>query len=169
MIHDDVCITVTTVRSKRRHRGHLDDESAVTQTGSGRWLKRPHSRLQKSLSFSSAPLFDDFCSLDLQFHFLADWGLIGSAKRRRRGCNNDRYPNPARGAVAPSLLHNRRGRWRVGIPVFSRLHTLHLTTQHSRVDRGTQPTCRRCRGDCEREPATQEGSGLQICGGPGNV
>ena len=127
MIHDDVCITVT-VRSKRRHRGHLDDESAVTQTGSGRWLKRPHSRLQKSLSFSSAPLFDDFCSLDVQFHFLAKWGLIGSAKRRRSG-NRDRYPNPARGAAAPSLPHDRRGRWRVGFPFFQGY--IHCTSQHS--------------------------------------
>ena len=160
MIHDDVGIAVIV-----RRRGHRDDESALS-----------HSNRKRSLvsvafkSLDSSPLL--LClitalSLEFPFHILAGWGLIGSAKRRRRGCS-DRYPNP--------LPHVRRGRCCGGESDsrFFKATTLaaphSLATQNCRIDGGTQPTCRRCRGDCEREPATQQGRrGIQICGGPGNV
>ena len=161
MIHDDVGIAVIV-----RRRGHRDDESALSHSNRKRPLAEKVSVAFESLDLLLLCLITAL-SLEFPFHILARWGLIGSAKRRRRG-NSDRYPNP--------LPHVRRGRCCGGESDsrFFKATTLaaphSLATQNCRIDGGAQPTCRRCRGDCEREPATQEGRrGIQICGGPGNA
>ena len=172
MIHHDVCITVIARSKRRRHRRHLDDESlgqrqSLTQeVVVGRKGLHPLHKSQRFslLSITSALLMMRFTSSP------SEWGLIGVAKRRRGSGNSDRYPNPPRGAASPPAsfaLVVGDGAVASRVPVFSRLPTQRLTTQHSRIDRGTQPTCRRCRGDCERPRASDttrgRGRGLQIC------